>query len=154
MQDIQINNNTIYEINDICLAMCEDILEQLNLENVSMSINFVTSDEIEKINCEYRGVCAPTDVISFPVEGVDRSLFDEIELGDLFISLDKVYENSCEIGNTMLREFGFVLAHGILHLNGYTHENDEESDEMFSLQEELIKSAMKKGGAINEIFSR
>ncbi len=154
MRDIVINNNLNYKINECCIEMCEIIFDALELDNISMSINFISDEDIRTMNSEFRNKDSATDVISFSVEGLDNSLFEEKELGDIFIALDYVYSNSREIGHSMSREFAFVLCHGILHLLGYTHDNRADENEMFELQETLIVKAIEKGDKINEIFSR
>ncbi len=154
MRDIVVNNNLEYDVDAMCLDMCETIFNALDLDNISMSINIISNEEIRQINKEYRNKDSVTDVISFSIEGIDTTLFEELELGDIFIAIDYVYENSKKIGHSMSREFAFVLCHGILHLLGYTHDSEEEEKEMFGIQETLIQKAIEKGDKINEIFSR
>ena len=61
-----------------------------------------------------------------------------LDLGDLFISLDKVKEQALFLGHSADREFGFLLVHGFLHLNGYDHETPADEAAMFSLQEAIL----------------
>jgi probable rRNA maturation factor len=71
-------------------------------------------------------------VLSFP----DR---DEEYLGDIFISIDKVYEQAKQYNHSVEREFAFLLTHGILHLLGYDHENTNDEKKMIAKQEEILK---------------
>lgn len=113
--------------------------------NSSMSVTFVRNPEIKEINNKYRGVDRATDVISFAVnDDEDEQLFaqlegeDELDLGDLFISLDKVDEQALFLNHSADRELAYLLVHGFLHLNGYDHETKDEEQEMFALQERIL----------------
>ena len=61
-----------------------------------------------------------------------------VNLGDLFISIDKVAEQAKFLGHSFDRELGFLVVHGFLHLNGYDHEQPEDEKEMFTLQREIL----------------
>lgn len=105
-------------------------------EEKEISLILVDLDEITKINREYRGLDRPTDVISF--EESDEE--DDSYLGDIFVCVEKVYEQSKEYGHSMEREFAFLVVHGILHLSGYDHMTTEDEKVMFTKQEEILKS--------------
>ena len=94
---------------------------------------------IHEINKQYRNIDAPTDVISFA--GIDaeddRSL--PYELGDIFINKDRVISQAAEYGHTEVREFAFLVTHGMLHLLGYDHMNEEDEKVMFSLQDKILE---------------
>ncbi len=155
MNDIVINNETEYEIINICEEMTFEILNYLQLDNCSLSINLVSDEEIVKINKEYRQKDTPTDVITFSYEDDENfnALFEVRELGDIFIAVDYVFANSKKYGHSMAREFSFVLAHGILHTLGYDHNTKQEETKMFSKQEEIISNIIGKGSELNEIFN-
>ncbi len=155
MNDLVINNNTDYNIVEITSLLVETILNKLELDNVSMSVNIISNEEMLEINQQYRNKASVTDVITFSYEDEDNfnEFFEVRELGDIFIAIDYVYTNSKKIGHSMSREYCFVLAHGILHTLGYNHLNEEEEAEMFSLQETLINEIILKGSELDEIFS-
>lgn len=110
-------------------------------DDIELSCIIVDDEEIHRINREYRNIDRPTDVISFAYE--DDEVF-EIEgmprqLGDIFISIDKAKSQAEEYGHSFKREFCFLFTHGILHLLGYDHVNDEkEAEMMFGLQEVIL----------------
>lgn len=95
-----------------------------------INVNFVDNDQIQELNREYRKVDAATDVLSFPTrESMDEPFDINSEtgaqmLGDIAISVPKVYEQSEEYGHTLQREFAYLAVHGMLHLIGYDHEAD------------------------------
>lgn len=115
-------------------------------ENDEMSLTFVRNPEIKALNAKYRGVDRATDVISFAMsdgdEGIvmDDAMAAELphDLGDLFISVDKVKEQALFLGHSEDRELGFLVVHGFLHLNGYDHEQPDDEKKMFSLQEKIL----------------
>lgn len=104
------------------------------------------NEKIHEINREYRQKDSPTDVITFaifsdsPVE--ERFIFDnEINLGEIIISLDKAFTQSQDESHenkTFKDELYFLLAHGILHLLGYDHQDEKTLKEMWTIQQEMI----------------
>ena len=62
-----------------------------------------------------------------------------VNLGDLFISIDKVAEQAKFLGHSVDRELGFLAVHGFLHLNGYDHEKPTDEEKMFKLQREILE---------------
>jgi probable rRNA maturation factor len=87
-----------------------------------VAIEFVDAGKITQLNAEYRREPTATDVLSFPVDGVE--LLGARELGDVVI---------CPAHTVDLRE---AVVHGVLHLVGMDHETD--SGEMLALQRELL----------------
>ncbi|MFV0499136.1 MAG: rRNA maturation RNase YbeY [Bacilli bacterium] len=156
MNDFVINNNSCYDIDMYIIEIIDTILKELIIDNVTFSINIISDLEISKINNDYRDKECVTDVITFVYEEIDdfNHLFDTRELGDIFIAIDHVINNSKKYGHSIKREISFVVAHGILHLLGYDHMTKEEEEVMFSLQEKLINSIKFKGSDINEIFNK
>lgn len=118
-------------------------------ENRECSISFVSSDRIQEINRDFRGIDKVTDVISFALDDDDDD-FDTItsvlshdetfvtSIGDIVISVDRAREQAADYGHSLERELGFLALHGFLHLNGYDHQTPEEEAEMFGLQREIL----------------
>lgn len=119
--------------------------ENIDLDNTEMSLSFVDKNEIQEINRDYRGKDVPTDVISFALN--DET--DEIEilgleeeintLGDVIICVEIAKEQAQEYNHSYDREIGFLAVHGLLHLLGYDHMEEEEEKIMFSKQEEILE---------------
>ncbi len=112
-------------------------------------------EEMRGINREYRGVDAPTDVLSFPqlefeapgqpvregsffgVEpGVESGA--EILLGDIVLLVPRVLSQARDYGHSVRREFAFLVAHSCFHLMGYDHETPEEAKVMEEKQEKVL----------------
>ena len=108
---------------------------------IYMSLLFAGNDEIQVINREYRDKDQPTDVISFAyheTEDFDIGPYDT--LGDIVISLERVVEQAKEYNHSDKRELFYVLTHGILHLLGYDHIEEEDKKEMRAKEEEILGS--------------
>ena len=112
-------------------------IESLNTEHI-MSIILVDNKKIHEINLDYRNIDRPTDVISFAA--IDSSISRELgyELGDIYISIDKVYEQAKAYNHSVMREFAFLVTHGTLHLLGYDHIEYDEEQVMFKKQDEVL----------------
>ncbi|MHB1391632.1 MAG: rRNA maturation RNase YbeY [Clostridia bacterium] len=119
-------------------------------EDYEVSISFVDNEEMRSLNSEYRGIDKETDVLSFPmVEFIDEELEEEdenaeyideeIALGDIVISMERVLEQSEDYGHSFERELAFLLVHGMLHLLGYDHEDEALEKEMNEKQEIILK---------------
>ncbi len=111
------------------------------------NIIFVSNEEIQQINRDYRGIDRITDVISFALLDNDLSNYNaERELGDIFICVDRAKEQAEEYGHSLEREIGFLSVHGYLHLCGYDHMNPEDEKVMFAKQDEILnKAGLKRG---------
>lgn len=108
------------------------IKEVVSLEGSKIDhINFIfCSDEyLLKKNIEYLNHDTYTDVITF-----DYSIEKKIVLGDIFISIDRVTENSVQLETTLMSELCTVMIHGVLHLLGYNDIKPEEESIMRQLE--------------------
>lgn len=151
--DLTIYDETAGRVSEDQLALIRDVLQfaagKLSLKaNTEMSVTLMTNPAIRKLNQQYRGVDRATDVLSFAAEErgdetpiiMDPELAAEIpeNLGDLFVSVDKVAEQAKFLGHSADRELGFLVVHGFLHLNGYDHEEPADEQRMFDLQREIL----------------
>ncbi len=148
--DLEIYDET-KKVNAERIKLINDILnfagKAIDLpDNTEMSVTLVDNDRIHAINKKYRGVDKPTDVISFAIEDDpedDVIIMPEGEelprnIGDIFISMEKVAEQAAYLGHSEERELGFLALHGFLHLNGYDHMKPEDEEEMFGLQRKIL----------------
>ena len=115
------------------------VVKKLELEKCEFNIIIIDNEKIHEINKEYRNVDRETDVISFAMEDNMDVKYDDFRLlGDIYISIDRVYSQAKEYGHSNLREICFLATHGILHRLGYDHMEPEDEKEMFALQNELL----------------
>lgn len=109
-------------------------------EDYELSVTFVRSQTIHKINRDYRNVDRPTDVISFAIRDDEDDFISEEEkdLGDIFININYCKKQAKEYGHSYDREMGFLFTHGMLHCLGYDHMCEEDEKVMFSLQDQIL----------------
>lgn len=120
---------------------------------VCVNVLITDNEEIHAINKEHRDVDRPTDVLSFPMLWYDEpGVFDdnnitddcfdpdsgELILGDIVLSVDKIYEQAESYGHSTKRELAFLVAHSMLHLFGYDHMEEDEREVMECKQREIL----------------
>ena len=117
------------------------VVKKEKLDNCVFDIIFVTNEKIHEINFNYRGVDRVTDVISFALEDAQDIKEPGMRiLGDIYIAIDVAYNQAEIYGHSNIREICFLATHGILHLLGYDHIEEEEEKIMFEKQKELLES--------------
>ncbi len=104
-----------------------------------VSFMLVDLETIHKYNLEYRKIDRPTDVISFAYVDGEEDHHLPKELGDILICIEKVKEQAKEYEHSELREFAFLVTHGMLHILGYDHQTEEDEKKMFSLQNLILE---------------
>lgn len=128
--------------------IAENAEKRLHLpSSCTISVTFVRSVTIHRINRDYRGIDRPTDVISFAARdySFDNELEEEQEdLGDLFINIDYARRQAVRYGHSEEREICFLFTHGLLHCCGYDHMKPEDEKVMFALQDEILDPVMPR----------
>ncbi|CZF77429.1 Endoribonuclease YbeY [Grimontia celer] len=107
-------------------------------EQAEVTIRLVDEFESQSLNRDYRGKDKPTNVLSFPFEappGVELDL-----LGDLIICRQVVEKEAEEQNKDLLAHWAHMVVHGSLHLLGYDHIDDEEAEEMESLEISIMNA--------------
>ena len=132
--------------------IAEKVLDE-DFENAYLSVNFVSDEQIKRLNREFRKIDKVTDVLSFPnlQKKAGESLknfqsdadFDTnmLFLGDVVISKNVAKAQAREFGHSMKREVCFLALHGLLHLLGYDHIEKEDEKIMNKLQDEILLRA-------------
>lgn len=128
-------------------------LEAEGIENrCYIAVHTTDNNGIKELNLEYRSIGRETDVLSFPmldlVPGEQLELSPGntdpetglIQLGDIVISLEMAKLQAAEYSHSVERELGFLVVHSVLHLLGYDHETDVESERKMRAREERILS--------------
>ena len=101
-----------------------------------MTVRIVDEAESHALNLNYRGKDRPTNVLSFPFECPD-----EVELpllGDLVICRQVVEREAQEQDKPLMAHWAHMVVHGSLHLLGYDHIEDDEAEEMESLETQIM----------------
>lgn len=131
-------------------AIGERMLRFLGRDSDELSILLTDDAYIHTLNHEHRGKDRPTDVLAFPLEGEGEQgrLQGPAEasqlLGDVVISIDTAQRQARSRRRTLMDEVSFLLAHGILHLVGYDHQNDEEEARMNAMTKRLMQAATRR----------
>lgn len=118
--------------------------EGIDREGAEVSVSFVTPEEIQTLNRDYRNVDSVTDVLSFPQFDSVDDLIDMqeetgvAELGDVVINMDRARSQAEEFGHPVEREVIYLFVHSILHLLGYDHMEEEDKKEMRAREEEVM----------------
>ncbi len=141
-----------------CRELAEEVLgTALKAESfpyeAEVSLLLVSSGDIQEINREHRGIDAVTDVLSFPlISYPSPGDFGELEndednfnpdtgealLGDIVLCIDKVKEQAENFGHSERREYAFLILHSILHLLGYDHMLQQDSELMEEKQNKIL----------------
>lgn len=110
--------------NQSTLDLDIEALEKIALSLTNKEVELIIAGDatIQALNHAHRGKDAPTDVLSFPLEIVGQ---DMMPLGSIVIAESFVRDKASQLGHTPQEELSLLFIHGMLHLLGYDHENDE-----------------------------
>jgi probable rRNA maturation factor len=111
----------------------------LDEDDAEVHVLVASDEQLRQLNRDYRGIDAPTDVLSFPDgEGLPSGLR---LLGEIAISMDTARRQSVEQGHDELRELSELVVHGTMHLLGYDHERDngEMDDLELRIRQEVLR---------------
>ncbi|EGV08921.1 rRNA maturation RNase YbeY [Parvimonas sp. oral taxon 393] len=114
-------------------------VENKMIDNIEVSVSFVTNEEIKSINSEFRNIDRETDVLSFPMEFEFSEEGMPFILGDIIISTEKSIEQAQEFGHSIEREILYLVCHSVFHLLGYDHIDESEKIIMRNKEKETMK---------------
>ena len=141
--------DTLPNVYDICQTTFNAAIKYLKFNNLSkllnvdkiLSINLLLSDnnEIQSLNKEFRNLNKPTNVLSFA--NIDDPDFEQyiqheeiIELGDIIIAFETMVAEADIKQISLQNHLCHLLTHGILHLFGYDHQQDDEAEKMEAIE--------------------
>lgn len=149
---VQINYNNIEEndkYNNIIYTVIKKCFEEEGLNKLRIYINIILTnpEEIRKINKEYRNIDKETDCLSFPMfekEEIEELMKEKEKnfldiLGDVVVSIPRVYEQAKEYNHSFERELAYMIVHGFYHLMGYDHMEEEEKNVMRQKEENILQ---------------
>ncbi len=108
--------------------------------DATVTIVVTTDETVQSLNRQFRGIDAPTDVLSFATE-TDDDFFTPPEtpyLGDIIIAAPVAQRQAAVMGHTPADEMMLLTIHGVLHLLGYDHHTPAEKTEMWRKQAEIL----------------
>lgn len=135
---------------------CNSVLRMEKFQgSVEVSVTMVDNSYIQGLNKQYRNKDVPTDVLSFPMvkDGkyeIDPDTGAQI-LGDIVISMEKVLEQSELYGHSFRREVTYLVAHGMLHLLGYDHENGGIEKRRMREKEDQVLDSLGFSSAVSYV---
>ncbi|NLM40318.1 MAG: rRNA maturation RNase YbeY [Firmicutes bacterium] len=141
------NEQSQYDVDSLHPLIMKAFTEVLKREGLSteveVGLTFVDDEYIRELNRDYRGKDMPTDVLSFPQDDDDG--FVSVPgmprlLGDIVISVPRAVEQADTFGHSVEREVVYLAVHGMLHLLGYDHEDEEGRSEMRRREEAVMEA--------------
>ncbi len=115
-------------------------------QHYELSLRLTNDREIQTLNHQYRQKNQPTDVLAFAALEVDYPQFQEefedspLYLGDLVISIETAAQQATQQEHSLQVELAWLAAHGLLHLLGWDHPDDESLTRMLEQQRVLLQA--------------
>lgn len=129
------------------LRVVEATLEHTGARGGEVTLVVAGDDLLQQLNRDYRGIDAPTDVLSFAAQedAEGETLFVSAPeaanyLGDVIISFPTAQRQAAAVGQSVADELSLLAVHGVLHLLGYDHASAEEEADMWARQAQILAS--------------
>ncbi len=120
-------------------------------ENAEVTVLLVSDEEMAAYNQRFLKRDGPTDVLAFPVESLIPGVVPETDpsgppllLGDVIVAPGYIRKQASELDVTFEDEMALMVTHGILHLLGYDHQNDDEALLMEGRERSILASMGKE----------
>ncbi|GAA2090707.1 MULTISPECIES: rRNA maturation RNase YbeY [Brevibacterium] len=129
---------------DAVRAVTEHVYAQMRIHpEAEVFIRFATAEDMADLHVEWMDLPGPTDVMSFPMDELrpgDGEPEDAARgvLGDIVVCPEVAASQAAAAGHSTLDEVLLLTVHGLLHLMGYDHAEEQEKAEMFGLQRRLL----------------
>ncbi|NET56860.1 MAG: rRNA maturation RNase YbeY [Symploca sp. SIO2E6] len=111
-----------------------------------LTLRLTDDTEIQSLNAQYRAQNQPTDVlafaaleVNFPGMPIPRQQFMPLYLGDVVISVDTAYRQAQQQQHSLQTELAWLASHGLLHLLGWDHPDEESLTKMLNQQKMLLR---------------
>lgn len=151
----EVNVTFEFDYKDLSEKVINHCLDYIKFPyEAEVNLTLTDNEGIHVINKEFRQIDRPTDVLSFPMLNYeipgDFSFLDEEDsddfnpdtgealLGDIVISIEKVFEQAESFGHSVEREYAFLITHSMLHLFGFDHMEEDEAKIMEEKQKEIL----------------
>ncbi len=140
---VEIQNEREYSIDASRLVTAVEIVltQQSAQPESTLTVVITDNDAVADLNRQYRGVDAPTDVLSFPADEPPVEIPDEPPyLGDLIIAYPYAASQAEREKHPMNDSLSLLVIHGTLHLLGYDHDTPEHRAAMWKVQESALRA--------------
>tara|TARA_B100000459_G_scaffold97750_1_gene55668 strand:- start:71 stop:523 length:453 start_codon:yes stop_codon:yes gene_type:complete len=108
--------------------LAQHVLSDQGEDNLNINLKFVSSSEMKRLNKDFRNKSLDTNVLSFPVSKEVQEISGE--LGDIAMSIPYIKTESQNLNRDLEDHMMHLLAHGILHLLGFDHNQNKEANTM------------------------
>lgn len=141
---IELTNEANFAVDEAAIQrLATYCLDALRIHpDADMAIMLVDEAAMEQLHVQWMGEPGPTDVLSFPMDELRPGNDDDVTppglLGDVVLCPQVAEVQAETVGHSTMDELYTLTAHGILHLLGFDHADEEEEREMFSLQRDLL----------------
>lgn len=128
------------------LARWQQLAEaSLRTEGVTageLDLSFIGADAMTELNETHMGKVGPTDVLAFPIDGEEDPVMDGLPvlLGDVVICPQVAHANATDDGKPTDDEIALLVVHGVLHVLGHDHQEDEERAVMQAREQALLEA--------------
>ena len=115
------------------------------IQSYELSLSLTTDDGIQSLNRQYRQLDKPTNVLAFALlDGglppADVLAILPVELGDIIISVETAQREAQQHGHSLACELAWLASHGLLHLLGWDHPDDQQLKQMLDQQTVLLRA--------------
>ena len=122
---------------DKCLSLLNYTYGKLELHpECDLNLTFIDDKEMEELHIKWMDLPGSTDVLSFPMDMPENG--EAVTLGDIVISPRFAEEQAAKAGHSTNHEIFILATHGLLHILGYDHDDVEDEEVMFALQETIV----------------
>ncbi len=138
---VDVQNEQAYKLDADRLQMAAQTVLMHQKAHADSSISVVLVDDayVQSLNHQFRGIDAPTDVLSFPADEPPVEIEDEPPyLGDLIIGYPYASAQAAREGHNLDDSLALLVVHGTLHLLGYDHDTPEHKAQMWAAQETAL----------------
>ena len=140
---IELTNLALHKCDEGKIAsLAEFVMSTLELHpDCELSISLVNEEEMSSLHLQWMDEPGPTDVLSFPMDEIrPRSKAQGPGLlGDVILCPSYAAKQADDVGHTLQEELELLTVHGVLHLLGYDHREEDEKREMFSMQDDYLE---------------
>ena len=144
MFELEIQTDGALTVDSAWLNECAAKAYEGNSSHASAVLRIIGRGEAQELNRDYREKDYATNILSFPSDfgEIPEGVLDEEEagyLGDLVVCAEVVHDEAQQQQKTLDNHWAHLVIHGILHLQGYDHVDEQEADIMESLEIKLLK---------------
>lgn len=134
-----INSHKRYEVNErlVKIIAGEALRFCKPKRRIDLELIFLDDRSIKVLNKKYRGRNAPTDVLTFTIDGTDFGR--KTDLGEAYISIDRARANAATFDTDFACEVALYVIHAILHISGYEDEDPKSFKRMSRKQQEILR---------------